>query len=141
MIHGFEFLDKGCFYALSQSAETDGAVVQQPVGNLAVDDGVYQFGNVFFGILFQTARGGFDSIGHHENSLFFGERVGTGVGKQFFIDLLVGVFVHIGVVEIFGFATSVMSLDKIDYVWGRLSFSAILTPSFTWLMTICALSS
>ena len=65
------------------------------------------------GVLFEAARGGFDGIGHHEDTGLLGEGVGTGIGEFRLVDGAVGVFVAIGVVEELGLSLAVVGGDEV----------------------------
>lgn len=65
------------------------------------------------GVLFKAARGGFDGIGHHENTGLLGEGIGAGIGEFRLVDGAVRVFVAIGVVEELGLSLAVVGGDEV----------------------------
>ena len=75
---------------------------------MRVDDAVDELRDALVGVLFEAARGGFDGIGHHEDTGLFGEGVGPGIGEFRLVDRAVGVFVAIGVVEELGLTLAVV---------------------------------
>ena len=112
MVNGLEALDEHQF-GLGDVAEGDGALLEEAVGHLLVDEAVDEVADAVFGIFGQRARSRLDGIGHHEDSLFAGERIGAGIGKFLDVDILVGMLILIFNIEVLGDALAVVGEDEV----------------------------
>ena len=93
--------------------EGDGALLEVVLFHLCVDNLVHQVADALFRVFGQAARCRFHGVRHHQDGLFLGERVGAGVGEQFFVGLLAGVFVFPRDVEVFRLAAAVVGGDEL----------------------------
>ena len=94
MIHRFQLFFKqrfNCCYIL----ERNRAFFEIPFRYLCVNNLIYQCADAFFRVLRQAASSRFYRVGHHQDGLFLGERVRTGVAELFLIHFFVRMFVFI----------------------------------------------
>ena len=117
MVHGFQFfledgLDRG------DVLEGNRAFLEVSFLYLTVDDFLHQVGNAFFRIFRQTSGSRFHRVGHHQDGLFLGKRIRSRILERFLVDYLIGVFVLVRDVEIFGQSRTVMRTDEVlDDLW------------------------
>ena len=90
----------------------DGGVAEAACGELLVDDGVDEAGDVFFGDLLEAVAGGFDGVAHGEYGLLAGAGVGAWIGEEAGVEFLLGALVLGLDVEIFGHAGAVVGGDE-----------------------------
>ena len=113
MVHGQEAGDEDASDVFD-ILEGEGCLGKLSVGYLGVDHLVDCGGDGGFGELGETATACLDGIGHHEDSALFGGGFGARVTEERLIDLLVGVGVAIGVVEIAHEGGAVVGGDEVD---------------------------
>ena len=121
MIDGLQLLFEHFLHG-SDVFEGDGALLEVPFGYLRVDNFLHQVADAFFVILGQAARSGLYRVGHHQNGLFLGERIRTGVGEHGFVWLFSRVFVLPRNVEIFGFPFAVVGCYEVLDDLGQVVF-------------------
>ena len=103
--------------------EGDGALLEVSFGNLGIDNLVDQVADAFFGVFRQTAGSSFHRVGHHQYSLFLGERIGTGIAELVGVYLFIGMFIFIGDIEIFCQTLAVVRTDEVaDDLWQVMLF-------------------
>ena len=113
MIHGREAGDKDLTDGID-ILETKRRLVELAVGNLRINHLVNRLGDGLFGEVLQTARTGFDGIGHHEDSRLFGGRFGSRIAEERLIYFLIRMRVAIGVIEIAHEGGTMMGSDEIN---------------------------
>ena len=69
------------------------SVLQETVGDLAIDDLIHQSADALFRMLFQASRSGLDGIRHHQNSGLLREWVRSRISKQLLINLPIRIFI------------------------------------------------
>ena len=112
MVDGLQLLDEHGLGVLDV-AVGDGAFAEISLADLCVDDAVDKVANSLLGVLGQRARGGFDGIGHHQDSLFLREGIRTGVSEQQVIDFLLGELVFLLDIEELCLAKAVVSGNEL----------------------------
>ena len=112
VVDGLQLLDEHGL-GIGDIAERDGTILEITFGHLCVDEFVDEFADALLGIVGHGARGGFYRVGHHQNGLFLREGVGTWIGEEQLVDIIVGMGVLILYIEVLGLALSVVSGDKV----------------------------
>ena len=134
MVHNLELFDENALYGF-HIAERQGGVLQQTISYLGVDNFVDELADALLRMLLEAARSGFYRVGHHDDGSLFRERVRARIGEKRFVHLAVRILVLVGIVEVLRLARPWCVRMKSMISLGSPAFSAILTPSVTWLMT------
>ena len=111
MIYGLETGDElllSHFYIM----ECERTIFEVSFGHLSIDDVVDQRTEGFIGNRLQTPRGCLNRIGHHQDGLFQGTWIRTGISEGLFVDCFIGMTVEILNVEVFRLALTVMGGDE-----------------------------
>ena len=113
MIHGREAGDKDLTDGID-ILETKRRLGELAVGNLRINHLVDSLGDGLFREVLQTARTGFDGIGHHEDCTLFGGRFGSRIAEERLIYFLIRMRVAIGIIEIAHERGTMMGSDEIN---------------------------
>ena len=101
-----------------QVAEGDGAVVEEALAHLCLDDTIDQGADALGRILLERSRSRLYRVADHQDRLLARERVRTRVAEQALIDLLVGMLVGIFDVEVARQSRAVVRGDEVaDDLW------------------------
>ena len=101
-----------------QVAEGDGAVVEEALAHLCLDDTIDQGADALGRILLERSRSRLYRVADHQDRLLTRERVRTRVAEQALIDLLVGMLVGIFDVEVARQSRAVVRGDEVaDDLW------------------------
>ena len=112
MVDSLELLDEYRL-GIGDVTEGDGTFFEIALSHLSVDEAVDEFADGLLRVVGKGAGGGFDGVCHHEDSLFLGEGVGTWIGEEQFVDVVVGVGILVLYVEILRLALTVVGGDEV----------------------------
>ena len=100
MVDGDELRDED-FLALLELVQCDVGIVETTIGEDFVRETFHHLANALAGKVLEGAGGSFDLVGYHDDGLLLGHWVGSGIGEEIVIGLLIGMFVAPLDVEIF----------------------------------------
>ena len=112
MIDSLELVDQDRL-GVGDVPERDGALAEVSVGQLSVDETVDEVADGLLRVVRERAGSRLDGVGHHEDGLFAGERIGSGVGEEQVVDVVVGMLVLVFDVEVFCLTLSVVGADEL----------------------------
>ena len=97
-------------------AVSDVGVVVLIFQYLIIHDIINQVADDVMVDFFQTARGSFDGIAHHQYHHFLRKRVGPGISESQTVDIFIGLLFLLKVVKIAYNGRTMMRADKVDNV-------------------------